>query len=167
MAPDLLPVPDPSKLTTEQLYREIAALKEILEAKLSGLKESHSEFKETFRRLHADLDKEMQEKVSSLKELHNTSIAALKELHNAAIHDTQKSAELLTSVLQTAVNKSEDSYRAQFAALNLNNQTQNKANADRQEDLKGRLDRQSGHSDVWGWIAAAVAALVAILEYKK
>jgi murein L,D-transpeptidase YcbB/YkuD len=167
MAPEVLPVPDPSRLTTEQLHREMEMLKELMETKIDCLAASHNEFKETFKTLHADLNKEMETKLRSLKEIHDASIGSLKELHNAAIHDTQQNATMLTQVLQTAVNKSEDSYRGQFEAIRTNYETQNKANADRLEDLKGRMDRQSGHSDVWGWIAAAVAALVAILEYKK
>jgi hypothetical protein len=166
------PVPDPSRLTSEQLFREIAALKEIVFTRLDGMDNALTLATERLNRQPSEIDKA----ISHLKELHNASINSLKELHNAAIHDTQKSAEMLTNVLQTAVTKSEFAYAKQFDAINLNNQTQNKANADRIEDIKERLDRSEGaslsktdtekaHRDntgLWIGLASAIIAFAAL-----
>jgi recombination DNA repair RAD52 pathway protein len=171
MAPDLLPVPDPSRLTTEQLDRALVALEKLISARLDGMDTALDLATERMNRQPSEIDKA----IDHLKELHNGSISSLKELHNAAIHDTQKSAEMLTNVLQTAVIKSEASYTKQFDAINLNNQTQNKANADRIEDIKERLDRSEGstvgktdteksHRDMtslWIALAACIAAFLA------
>jgi len=165
------PVPDPTKLTTDQLYREIATLKEIVFTRLDGMDGALSIATDTLTRQPSEIDKA----VAHLKELHNSAIASLKELHNAAIHDTQKSAEVLTGVLQAAVAKSEASYTKQFDAINLNIATQNKANADRIEDLKERMDRNEGsiagkvdtekvqrdNTGLWIGLGACLAAFLA------
>lgn len=119
---DFIPRPDPTKLTTEQLYREVAQLKENLENRLNCAEE-HTE---------------------STCKLLDTKINALKELHNAALHDTQENVKILTQVLQLAINKSENFVEKQFDAVNKNMATQNKANADRIDDIKERLDRGEG-----------------------
>jgi Fe-S-cluster formation regulator IscX/YfhJ len=162
---DWIPRPDPTKLTTDQLYREIGALEKFMDSRLNCAEE-----------LVEDVKLATESRISALEKFHDAEIRALKELHNAAIHDTQENVKLLTTVLQAAITKSEITYTKQFDAVNLNIQTQNQANTDRINDIKERLDRNEGaqsgkidtekeHRDntgLWIGLASALIAFMAL-----
>jgi hypothetical protein len=76
---------DPSALTTSQLWREIAALKELLETRLTAMDKA-------IRVAHEDLTRvptDVQERIANLKELHAEKFLAIdKELSDrAALRD--------------------------------------------------------------------------------
>jgi hypothetical protein len=162
---DWRPIPDPTRLTTEQLYREISALEKFVVTRMDCAEE-----------LVQTVKMETDRRVEALEKFHDAEIRALKELHNAAIHDTQENIKILTTVLQTAINKSEATYTKQFDSVNQNIQTQNQANTDRINDIKERLDRNEGskagvtdlekaHRDntgLWIGLASAIIAFGAL-----
>jgi hypothetical protein len=69
------PVPDPTVLTTQQLQRELASLKEVVFTRLDGMDKAISLFNDNITRVPTDTDKQ----ISHLKELHGTMIEAAKE----------------------------------------------------------------------------------------
>jgi len=70
-----IPIPDPSLLTTEQLRRELAALREILEARMAGMDKTHSL-----------LEQQVQQAVS----VRQGELLHLKELHNERFRSVEK-----------------------------------------------------------------------------
>jgi len=67
---DLRPVPDPTVLTTAQLQREIAALKEVLSTRLDGMDRAMTLFAENIHRVPSETDRA----IGQLKALHETLI---------------------------------------------------------------------------------------------
>ena len=65
MAGDVRPVPDPTLLTTMALTREVAALKELLEARIEALGKAQALFETNLTRLPTEVDKQ----IGQLKEL--------------------------------------------------------------------------------------------------
>lgn len=92
--PDILrgsvPVPDPTKLTTEQLIREAAALRELLETKLNG---SERETKEAFLTINSKLGATEAARIALDK--------TLSERIDFRVKEAAHNGELIRDVLQT------------------------------------------------------------------
>jgi len=82
---DVFPRPDPSKLTTEQLLREVAALKEIMFTRLEGMDKAIVLFDENMTRVPTDTDKQ----ISHLRALLETRLDGMDK----AIGLFQKSSD--------------------------------------------------------------------------
>jgi hypothetical protein len=81
--------PDPSSLTTQQLQREVASLKEILTTRLDGMEKAIQVAHENLVRVPTDTDKQIQH---------------LKELHDSRFDERNHNAELRKQVIETRLN---------------------------------------------------------------
>jgi ribosome-associated translation inhibitor RaiA len=86
---DWRPRPDPTNLTTQQLIREIAALKEVVFTRLDGMDRAIVVFNDAITRSPTDTDKQ---------------ISHLKELHESRFSDQQKETNLMRQVIETRLN---------------------------------------------------------------
>src|ERR1700687_183254 len=68
-----VPVPDPTARTTEALFREIAALKEIVFSRIDGIEQAIKLFNDNLVRVPTALDKESER----LKDTFNTRMEGL------------------------------------------------------------------------------------------
>jgi hypothetical protein len=80
---------DPSSLTTQQLWRETAALKELLESHIKALEKSVTVAHEDLVRVPTDIDKQ---------------IGTLKELLESKIECAESERELVRTVIETRLN---------------------------------------------------------------
>jgi hypothetical protein len=69
-----IPVPDPSSLTTEQLRRELAGLRDSLETRLNGMDKANVLLNQQFLQHPSDIEKA----ILQLKELHNEKFDGIK-----------------------------------------------------------------------------------------
>jgi hypothetical protein len=95
------PVPDPTVLTTQQLVREIAALREIVDARLDGMDKASVLLDEQVQRIPGFLDQH----IDHLKELHGTrfeqaheSVARVHDVLNSRIEGMDKAIVLLQNI---------------------------------------------------------------------
>lgn len=188
----VVPVPDPTALTTDQLRREIGALREIITARLDG----NERFVDTLK-----------EAVEHRQEAIDTSALALRELMMSEINklalvteekfsgvsnqfiERDKRTDQLTVAAQTAVtaafaaqkeavseqnksnslaiNKSEQATAESLRQLQTLFISDSKATNDKIDDLKSRLDRgegkTTGHSDIWGVIVGIGGLVLAAI----
>jgi len=128
---DWRPIPDPTTLTTEQLRRELSALREILTARLDGMDRATTLLDETVNRTPTAI----QTAISHLKELHDEKFRAVEQrfserdvrftqqnVANAAALDAALRAARELGELQTRANalanaKTEESVAQQLKAL--------------------------------------------------
>ena len=145
------PVPDPTVLTTQQLTREIAASREIVEAKydtkLAGMDEATRLNKERTDKVPCMI----KDAVTALERLHDEKFASVQkqfEERDTRISDSsvanQKSLDAALQAQKESAGKTELSFTKQISDLTAQFQTQNKALDERLNDLKGRLDRGEG-----------------------
>ena len=59
-APSLVPIPDPTLLTTEQLRREVGTLREVIEVRLDGMDIATKLLADGVNRVPSDIDKQVQ-----------------------------------------------------------------------------------------------------------
>jgi hypothetical protein len=159
---DLVPRPDPTALTTEQLRRELGALREIIEARLDAmdkatvlldeqrggelkhLREFHDEkFRSVDRTLQerddgidtrfSERDTRSEREARDNKIAVDAAFAAAKE----AVAENNKSSAL-------ANDKSEAAFTKQIDAILLLIDSKAKASDDKIDDIKTRLDRGEG-----------------------
>jgi len=157
-----IPVPDPSLLTTQQLFREINALRELLSSRLNGMDKALDLVHENYVRIPSDTDKQ----ISSLKELLFDKVVALEkaiqlQLHERDIRTEQSSAHsrlAIDAALQaakelvgeqnrasgTAITKSETAVNKQMEQFSLLIQTVQKSVDDKFGDMKDRITRSEG-----------------------
>ena len=70
---ELRPIPDPTFLTTQQLLRELASLKDVVFTRLDGMDRAIVLFNENITRVPTDTDKQIQH----LRELHESKFEAV------------------------------------------------------------------------------------------
>lgn len=166
---DWVPRPDPTKLTTEQLFREVAALKEIVLTRLECAEESIDRIEEELK-CHPEAIKEAIEhlkdmlgaRMNGMDTLREEKFASfreqLKERDERFIFATQASREAIEKALlatkeqyaeqnrssDLATIKSESSFTKQIDQLYTLIQSQAKANDDKFSDVKDRLTRIEG-----------------------
>jgi hypothetical protein len=92
---------DPTILTTRQLVREIASLKELIFTRLDGMDKAISLFNENITRVPTDTDKQIQH----LKELHevrfeesHSEIESVRQVEDARIDGMDKAIILLQNI---------------------------------------------------------------------
>jgi phage I-like protein len=88
----LLPVPDPTKLTTDQLNREIGGLKEIIFTRLDGMDRAIVLFNENLNRIPSDTDNQtarLKELLEARSKAVDEKIAALREIQDEKFESIQ------------------------------------------------------------------------------
>lgn len=73
---DVRPIPDPTLLTTQQLFRELATLERLINARLDAMDKAVALLHEQVGKTPSEIDLQ----VSHLKELHDTRMRGLRDL---------------------------------------------------------------------------------------
>lgn len=127
------PVPDPTVLTTQQLFRAIEDAKELVETRLQGIKELYAEKFDGVAKQFENADKALAAALEAAKEAVGTQNDSF----------TKQIDQQLTSYQQAATN------------------TDGKIN-DLKDRLTAIENRSKGAGDFWGYLIAVVMALIAI-----
>ncbi len=159
------PVPDPTILTTQQLVREIAASREIIETRLDAMDtatELNKAATDNIPRLINDKVAELrtlvEEKIAGLLEKFHSIDIQFKERDTRTEQSSKDSKVAVDAALQAAkeavgeqnkssalaIAKSEAATNKQLDQIGMLITTTNKALDEKINDLKGRLDRGEG-----------------------
>jgi flagellar basal body rod protein FlgB len=151
------PVPDPTVLTTEQLHREIAALREFV---LGEIRHVGAINDERFRAVEAQFEAHMartKEQKTDTQQAVQSALTSAKELV-AQRNDAS----------ERAIAKAEEGFAKQIDALTVLLDKSSEAKDERIEDLKARIGRIEGRSEgtqmSMGVIVAAVGSLAALVS---
>jgi len=164
-----VPVPDPTALTTAQLRRELATLRELVEAQISTASASVAarlNAMDEANELRLDAMREVpatiREQIDHLKDLHDerfSSVAlqfterdirteqaarASKEALDAALLAAKELVAQQNEANATAADKAEQSTIKQIDQIGIRIDTMQKALDDRLTELKERIDRGEG-----------------------
>ena len=174
--PNWRPVPDPTVLTTQQLLREIQALKELLESRLNSydkailllqdlanrqpsISEVVAKFEEKFRGIETQF-KERDIRVEQTAKESKVAVDAAFSAQKEAVSEQNKSGA-------AAIAKSEATTTKQIDAIVLLIQANTKAADEKFDDVKNRLTaiegRSQAYSQGFGWIATAVGIIAAVI----
>lgn len=160
------PDPDPTLLTTENLRREIANLKDLLEAKVKGnhdlivseLRTQTSVTEERFKSIAIQFE-ERDRRTEQLSIADKTAIAAALQAQKEAAGATNESNAV-------ALAKMENNFTGLIAQGQTLLQTVTENLRRDLSDVKTRLDTREGQSkgigDVFGWVVGAVGLLIAL-----
>lgn len=168
---DWRPVPDPTTLTTEQLRRELSALREILTARLDGMDTATALLDETVNRTPTIIQTEiahvrelMTEKLSNLGGSAEERFRSIEKQFGERDVRTEQaataSASALAAALQAAkeavfeqaqaaakaAEKTELSFTKQIDQIQLQIKTIGDGFSDRIAELKERIDRGEGQA---------------------
>jgi uncharacterized coiled-coil protein SlyX len=186
---EVLPRPDPSVLTTENLRHENTALRELLETRISGLEKEISIFNETITRVLTDVTNQ----IMHLKALHEEKFRAVQTQFGERDTRTDKTAEMSQKAIDAALQAAKEAVGAQNASSALaiaksESATQKQIDAQaaligtataaiesKISDMKERITenggRSQGRSDVVGWIVAAISlaacVVLAVMAVKR
>jgi hypothetical protein len=151
-------VPGPPYLTTEELRRDVSALREILQARLDGMDRATVVLSETVNRTPTAI----QIAVDHLKELHDERFASVdqrfderdvrtdqaakasKEALDAALLAAKELVSQQNEANAAAADKAEQSTIKQIDQIGIRIDTMQKALDDRLTELKERIDRGEG-----------------------
>lgn len=171
-----MPVPDPTKLTTEQLRRELAALREIIETRLDGMDRATELasaqaviVREEIEQIRGRLRHETAAEIGQLRELLETRLDGMdraiaiqfteRDVRGAQTAEGGKQAldaallaqkELVAQQNESnaaATAKAEASFTKQIDQIGAIIQTQEKALDARITELKERIDRGEGSTE--------------------
>lgn len=154
--PNWRPVPDPTLLTTEQLLREVAALRELVESDIEGLESIVSE---KFRSVDQQLELVERQRVEQK--------ADTKAAVDAALTAQKEAVKEQTTASDRAIAKSEASMTKQLEQLQATFAASIKSLADTLDDLKGRTGtieaiKQGGRESMSG-VYALIASIVGVV----
>jgi hypothetical protein len=106
---DIRPVPDPTRLTTQQLLRELNSLKEVISTRLDAMDKAIELFNANMTRVPTDVDKQ----VGNLERLHNEKFSSIeKQFSNLDSRNAQLSAaneRAIMAALQAAKERFDES----------------------------------------------------------
>jgi hypothetical protein len=178
---------DPSALTTQQLWREVQNLKELLETRIDGQLETRIDgIEKAIQVAHDDLVRvptDVQKQVGNLKELHEQRFdgeAALRDEKFASVQkqfDGNKTAvDAALAAVKEAGNKTEAGFTKQIDQLTTLFQTGINGIDGQINDLKARFDRGEGRGegtkesktaqqDTGKYIIAVILALIAVFSF--
>jgi hypothetical protein len=161
-------IPGPAYLTTEELRRDVSALREILQARLDGMDRATVVLSETVNRTPTAI----QLAVSHLQELHDEKFTGIslqfaerdvrtdkaatasKEALDAALLAAKELVAQQNEANAAAADKAEQTTIKQIDQIGLRIDTMQKALDDRLTELKERIDRgegaDSGHAQATG-----------------
>lgn len=149
------PVPDPTSLTTDQLRREIMALRELQESRMDGERRLNEERFHGIETQFLERDKRTEQTTHDNKVAVDAAFAAAKE----AVGEQNKSNA-------ASITKSEAAFTKQIDQTGVLLNAVAKATDEKIEDLKTRLttieSRKSGGVEVWGYVFGAVGILIAL-----
>jgi hypothetical protein len=185
------PVPDPTILTTQQLYREIATSREILETRLNAMDTATELNKQATDKLPLIIDdkicqlrKLVDEKFSGMLEKFHSIDVQFKERDTRTEQSSKDSKVAVDAALQAAkeavgeqnkssalaIAKSEAATNKQLDQIGMLITTTNKALDEKINDLKGRLDRGEGqkaqaveNKSQNNWMIGAVISAVSLI----
>jgi hypothetical protein len=172
----LLPNPDPTVLTTQQLQREILSVREILEARLNGMDkaltllqasvdksptiaEINAKFTEKFESIQTQF-KERDTRTEQTAKDSKVAVDAALQAAKEAVGEQNKSSALAIAKSETSTTKQIDGIVSLIASGT-------KAQDDKLGDVKDRLgaieNRRKGASDGWGYIVGAIGLLCVVI----
>jgi predicted HNH restriction endonuclease len=144
------PIPDPTILTTQQLVREIAALKEIIFTRLAGMDKALDLATAVLNQVPSEITKE----IAHLKELENARFESIeKRFHERdarfeqAASTTKEALDVALGASEKTMNKAETSFTKQFDQLNAIIGTKSESLALQLTDLKERFLKVEGRGE--------------------
>jgi hypothetical protein len=158
---DTFPRPDPTRLTTEMLRRELQATRELFEAKLGERDAKLTILLSALERRPT----EIRTSVNELKALQDQKFTAIDQRFS----ESKVALDTAMSAAKEAAGKTESSLTKQLDSMAALIGTTTNALSDKIDDAKGRLTliegRGSGLASGWGYLVGAVglAATVALL----
>lgn len=164
--PEAAAMPDPTHLTTQQLWREVASLKELLTARIEAIEKSIEVAHEDLVRVPTDV----QRQVGNLERLHDTKFDELEKRLNQRFTDTQTAitkAEVANEKRFDGIAESHSQLRDQQASLIPRTEAEKSidSNAEKVGALATRIDRSEGRANglfIIFIIIAAAGTLVGI-----
>jgi len=170
------PIPDPTKLTTEALTREIASIRELLfneiahrgrltDAQFNALSQKlESEFKSVYIKFEGIVQQFMAVDQRTAEQKADTRLAV-----DAALSAAKDAVRLQTEASQLAQTKSETAFTKQIDGILLRIDQTVRIMDGQISDLKARLDRlegnRSGVGATIGMFIAIAVAVVAIMTF--
>lgn len=168
-----VPVPDPTLLTTQQLIREIAALKELFVTRLDGndkaiaLLQAQADRQPSISVVDTtlkDLRAIMEEKFKGVDQQfagRDTALSAALLAQKASVDDQNKANALSAAKAEAGTTKEIDSIKLLLNA-------QNNALDEKISDVKDRLTAIEAHSkggsDLLGWIFGGVGFVATVVS---
>ena len=167
---------DPSSLTTQQLWREVLNLRELMESRISGIEKSIEVAHEDLVRVPTDVQKQ----VGNLKELHDEKFRSIQVQFaerdtrtEQKDRDTKIAIDAAFQSSSTAVAKSESVTSKQIDQQGTLIQTETRALSWQIDDLKERMTRlesqgigekggKLSQQQMISWVLAVIMALIAI-----
>ena len=162
-----VPVPDPTVLTTQSLLREIAALKELVESRISSvanifdekIKQVVARTDEVFSRIDVQFI-ERDKRTEQLAIASSTAIAAALQAAKEAVGAQNTSNSI-------AISKSETSTLESLRQLRDLFQADSRSTNEKINDIKSRVDKgegtHTGIANVWGAILGGGSFVIAII----
>jgi hypothetical protein len=172
-----VPIPDPSLLTTDQLRRELNALRELLEARLDAMDKATVLLRDDVIRVPTDIDRQVtnlhaffNERFASVarqfeqrEQRYHASEEANKRAIDAALASQKEMAGAQNASNAAAIIKSEASVVKQIDSIMALMTTTTTSLNDKIGIINGRLDRTEGKSTGVSAIVAGGIAVVAVL----
>jgi len=170
------PVPDPTVLTTQQLMRELANLKEVMQTRMDGydraiallqafadrqptIAEVVARFEEKFVGIQTQF-KERDIRVEQTAKESKVAVDAAFSAQKEAVSEQNKSGA-------AAIAKSEATTTKQIDAIGILIATTTKGTDEKIDDLKTRIaaieGRGQAYSQGFGWIATGVGIIAAVI----
>jgi formate dehydrogenase maturation protein FdhE len=175
------PDPDPSTLTTQQLQRELLALREIIEARLDGndiavnlLRTTTDKLPSTIKMSFEQLKSLHEEKFSSIakqfmeRDIRTEQTARdSKVAVDAALQAQKEAAGAQNESNAASISKSEAAFTKQIDQILVIVNTNTKATDEKIDDIKTRMSayegRRAGHGETWGYLVGGVSAMWAVM----
>lgn len=160
-----VPIPDPTTLTTEQLRRELAALREILETRLDAMDKAVNLLHEITNRQPtiAEVVARYDEKLDAI----NVKVADRKDYFDLRDADNKRALDSALTASKEAAAKTEASFTKQIDQLNELAAVSSKAESARIDDIRTRLTaiegRAQAYSQGFTYIATAIGIVAAIV----
>lgn len=159
----LVPVPDPSRLTTEQLRTELGNLRELLEEKTVNAELKTEQLKavtnEIFERIAVQFA-ERDKRTEALTVASTTAISAALQAAKEAVGAQNTSNSI-------AISKSEASTTESIRQLQILFDTTMSGLKDQMTDIRSRIDRAEGAAKgvgvVWGFAVGVIGAIFGLV----
>ena len=166
--PIMRPDPDPTVLTTENLRREIANLKELQDRRFEDMSIAIKLAQSITDKMPSLVD----EKVLHLSEVMTEKFAKVNnQIVERDVRTDQRAGDIKVGVdaafaaAKETAGKSEAGFTKQIDGLVVIIDTKNKNSEDKIESLKERINsienRAKGAGDLWGYVVAAAGILIA------